>query len=405
MLVIDDPTWLDRPFEGSTFVVMAIDPVASVEDLDDQARDEAAQIHPRKYLALLDDDVGIDMLRDARMPKLRLDFYLAHTGLPDSPEEWAATPIAPAPAHPTTGRLPILPSYALPWPNCHIHTLNAVIAAVSRIYQYPAPGPSLNAEARTALGHHRLDDTRAYQPPEDDDSVGDDEDYEDALAELREEMLELEVYPQPADDDATGMFDIIPQDTTPQMMLHVEVWVDVNSIEWPSNPADLGSEIKRLRKIEWNWAQRVVAEALANRSETSAWLEGISGADTPSVEVVGEAVEDQEGDMSIVPEDAIEHRAERQAEVDETPEAAVTLSSTRAPSDLVPSPVMSTVTSSMRRTSSSLSVQSDNSPGTSFPRSIAGFLQGFLAMFSRITPYASRFQSLFLAWLWRPFAR
>ncbi|KZV94919.1 hypothetical protein EXIGLDRAFT_766657 [Exidia glandulosa HHB12029] len=312
MLIIDNPTWLDRPVKGSMFVVIAIDPVASVEDLDAQARDEAAQIHPKKYLALMDQAVGLEMLRDgARMPKLRLDFYLAHTGLPASADKWAATPIAPAPTHPTTGRLPILASHALPWPNCHIHTLDAIIAAVSRIYQHHAPGPSLNAEARRALGLHRLQDTRAYQPPEDDGSVPDDEDYEDALAVLREEMLELEVYPQAADDEATSMFDVIPQDTTPQMKLHVEVWVDISSIEWPSNPVDLGSEIKRLRKIEWNWAQRVVSEALAKKPETSASLEGISCADidTSGLELDGEVFEDDGSDMSILPEDAIEHRA------------------------------------------------------------------------------------------------
>ncbi|KZV88500.1 hypothetical protein EXIGLDRAFT_722616, partial [Exidia glandulosa HHB12029] len=260
----------------------------------------------------MDDNIGLEVLRDVGLPKLRLNFYLANDGLPNPPDEWAATPIAPAPAHPTTGRAPVIPSHAPPWPNCHIHNLESIIAAVSRIYQHRVPGPSLQEDQRRILGRNFRDDRRAYQPPDDNEDE-DEDDYEEALAELREEMRELDVHAGPAEDDATGMFDLIPQDTTPQMKLHVEIWVDLECVERPGNPADFYSVVRRLRRIEWNWAQRVVAEALANKPETSAWLEGISGADTPSVEVVGEAVEDQEGDMSIVPEDAIEHRAERQA--------------------------------------------------------------------------------------------
>ncbi|KZV94921.1 hypothetical protein EXIGLDRAFT_834630 [Exidia glandulosa HHB12029] len=410
MLVVDNPTLYDRPFEDSTFVIISLDPAASVAELDEEAKAEAAQMHPTKYLALMDDDVGRELTPDARAPPLSLKFYLAYDGLPDPPLDWAATPVSPAPAHPATGREPVTSSSPLPWPNCHLTSLDVIIGIVSRIHQHHTPGPSFTRQQRNIFARHARNDNNSYEPEDDE---GFDAEYEEALAELREEMRELEEeQPAVAEDDARGMFEIIPQDNTPQMKLNVEMWVDLASIDRPGNPANLMREIRHLKEIEWRWAQRVVAASLAKKPETSAWLEGISGADAPSAGDDADVIDDMDGDMSIIPEDAIEHRAERLAELNDTSGPAIALSPTRSSlstTDLVLSPAVS---ASVHTDLSALSGPKTNS-GTPTPtpfRSnvigmLGGYVSGFLAKFSRIMPYASRLRSLFLTWIWRPFAR
>ncbi|KZV94934.1 hypothetical protein EXIGLDRAFT_494376 [Exidia glandulosa HHB12029] len=215
-------------------------------------------------------------------------------------------------------------------------------------------------------------------------------------------------------EDSVGMFDILPDTSGRAMKLCVEMWVDVNSIERPANPQHLRAEIGQLREIEWRWAQRVVAESLAHQPETDAWLDSISGAEAPSFEadVADDASAPEEADdMSITPEDAIEHRVERglhtlaathvvHADLDDAASSSGSNSSS--------SPVLSSAEPPLIPAPEhlpSIDARSE-SPAAKYPhgRGLASLFAGFRAFFSRIQPIASRFSSLFL-WTLRQFLR
>ncbi|KZV88509.1 hypothetical protein EXIGLDRAFT_772625 [Exidia glandulosa HHB12029] len=378
MLAIDDPSVLDRQVEYGTFVVIAIDPVASVAPLwDEQATQEAAKIRSNRYLALVKKQVNFHFLPEAGAPRLSLAFQIVIDGLPKPPQDWAATPIAPAPAHPQTGREPV----------------------------------------RFALARLTNKDNANYESDE-EDAPAEVPEYEAAIAQAREYLREEQAQqPQPVMEDSVGMFDILPDTSGRAMKLCVEMWVDVNSIERPANPQHLRAEIGQLREIEWRWAQRVVAESLAHQPETDAWLDSISGADAPRFEadVADEALaQEEEDDMSITPEDAIEHRVERElhtlaaahvhanldvaaSSIGSNSSSSPVLSSAEPPSTPAPEPLPST------------DARSDSPAGDAVPkypygRGLATLFAGFRAFFSRIRPIVSRFSSLFL-WTLRPFLR
>ncbi|KZV94925.1 hypothetical protein EXIGLDRAFT_736162 [Exidia glandulosa HHB12029] len=403
-LVAECPSYYDRPFANSTFVVIAIDPMASVVDLDNQARMEAAQMRPIKYLALMDHDVGEEMIRGAYIRKLTAGFHLTGVGRPDLSEHLAAIPVAPSWAHSLAAprRGYVTPSYPLPWPNCHIAGLDYLTASVSRIHHHHTAGPCVSHEQRNAVREL----SRAYQSlygPSEDDVL--DVEFVEQVAGLRKEVWgsDSDWDESEGDDDRDlGIWSVIPPDDAPRMRLNVEIWVDVHSIERPGNPADLRSEMRRLMQIELDWAQRVMARCLGTGPDTSLWLEGIYTADTPDPDSDSEANRDGDDhdvdEDSIYPEDAIEHRAARLAELDES-EDAVFISSQGA-GGCVPSE--STESSLSASSSASSSTTDPRLPATLHPRSITAFF-GSLRMFAGTLPYALGLRVFWRPWLWRPF--
>ncbi|KZV88508.1 hypothetical protein EXIGLDRAFT_772624 [Exidia glandulosa HHB12029] len=420
MLVVENPSLYDRPTtkdDYNSFVVIAIDPVASVALLEDeQATCEAAAMPTTKYLALINKDVGFEMIPEAGMPKLSLQFYFARNGLPDEPNDWAAIPLAPAPPHPRTGRAPVTPSYPLPWSNCHIATLHTLFATVSRIYQHHTPGPSITRPQRRQVADMVNRDVKEYKPTE-TEADAPTPDYEEALALAREYIAQAAAEQPPPDDDdgARGMMDIFPRNDVAQMKLHVEMWVDVNSIERPGDPANLKAEIHRLKQIEWDWAKRVVAESLASQTkpETSAWLDGISGAEAPVYDEETDVLDDMDGDMSIVPEDAIEHRGQHDTAAPPDNDTAELDGVSQAPASdrslaRASSPSATSRPTSIPAVPSPPEATKEDTVSTSplyARRTITAFVAGFLSIFSRFRPIISRFTSLLLLWTRRPFSR
>ncbi|KZV81602.1 hypothetical protein EXIGLDRAFT_371441 [Exidia glandulosa HHB12029] len=133
--------------------------------------------------------------------------------------------------------------------------------------------------------------------------------------------------------NATHWLDLFPgyiKEDEQEMELHFELWVDIVEHEDDfGTPADIFREISHLKRyvflcilvaldaspfyrIEWDWARRVVA-ARMNKPQTSEWLDDVAAEDVdPDVnreEVVEEYLDD---DGSVGPEDAIEHRIERE---------------------------------------------------------------------------------------------
>ncbi|KZV94909.1 hypothetical protein EXIGLDRAFT_494032 [Exidia glandulosa HHB12029] len=97
------------------------------------------------------------------------------------------------------------------------------------------------------------------------------------------------------------------------MELHLELWVDIAEHEDDfGTPADIFREVSQLKRIEWDWARRVVA-ARMNKPQTSEWLNDVAAEDVDPDVNREEVVEDYLDDDGLVgPEDAIEHRIERE---------------------------------------------------------------------------------------------
>lgn len=184
---------------------------------------------------------------EAAAPKLSLNFYFACQGLPSSPLEWAATPIAPAPAHPTTGRQPVVPSSPLPWPNLHM-TIDSLIAIVSRVYQHPTPGPFLDEDAGDLVWEY-LNKDRALEPV----THAEPAEWEIALAEQEEAEAEAAANYLSTEAPATtsrpmGLLDFFPQQDRQRMQYHVEMWIDLSTAERLADPAKLRGETNRLHE-------------------------------------------------------------------------------------------------------------------------------------------------------------
>ncbi|KZV94929.1 hypothetical protein EXIGLDRAFT_736164 [Exidia glandulosa HHB12029] len=426
ILYIDEPSVLDQPVDPGAFVVIAIDPVASVAALrDEQATREAAELKPGRYLAFLNSNVGFDFMPAAGAPRISFSFCLVARGLPNPPHEWAATPIAPAPAHPLTGREALIPSPPVPWSDCYINNLVSEVATVSRLYQHRTPGPVLAEADWLRAGDYANDDNEAYESDEDEDRVV--PEYEAAMQSFREELREAEaeaaaagIFPQEDESVPLSMGDFFGRRNAREMKLHIEMWVDVESISQPGDHASFEAEVARLKEIEWEWAKRVVAESMVDRPETSAWLQSISGADAPSFDVDGDLTDAPHVDMSITPEDAIEHRVERAAllktgslpadavDVPAETAASTPVSASASPSDLIPAsslPAQEDKVDTPARASTPASDKRDAVPRYSYTQSITRFFGGIISIFSRLRPVALRFRSLLFTWIWHPFTR
>ncbi|KZV81596.1 hypothetical protein EXIGLDRAFT_730851 [Exidia glandulosa HHB12029] len=136
MSVIERPLVSDQPVQDGTFVIIRLDPQASVAELDAQATYEASLIKPLKCLALLSSRAIFGFDTAADRSKLTVELFLVGRGLPAPPTSWASIPISPAPAHPETGRPTMHPTSPLPWPDCHIRTLRSCAAVISRIHTH-----------------------------------------------------------------------------------------------------------------------------------------------------------------------------------------------------------------------------------------------------------------------------
>lgn len=181
--------------------------------------------------------------------QLSLRFLLLGRHLPAAPHSWAATPIIPAPEHPETGRRAVDLGKPLPWSECYVHSLSAFNAFVSRIYQHPIAGPAFSDdehdELRFCVGTDNKRRTRALN---------------EAQAEAqRHELLRNKSDDRSSDDDqsvepTTGdrdLGDILPRvdcDPGMEMRLHVELWVNIESIDVPGDPANIRTEISRLQQ-------------------------------------------------------------------------------------------------------------------------------------------------------------
>ncbi|KZV94163.1 hypothetical protein EXIGLDRAFT_523944 [Exidia glandulosa HHB12029] len=252
------------------FVILSIDPAASVADLDDeQARQEAALLPRTRFLALVFSVGDIPRQNAERLYLLNLEFYLIGRGLPDEyPEE--TVPVFPATDHPTN-RAPLVLSPPLPWSDLYIHTRRNFCALVSRIHPGALACPTLASETMRRdlmrytwhdLQHRPLPSLRprvVHVPEAEDDSdVSSSQSLDSGASE---------------DSSIQKAYRLI---TTKAALVekHVEIWMDLASCSDPDSlgtPLEFFSILDQLRGVWERWESRALAALQDNRSETSAW--------------------------------------------------------------------------------------------------------------------------------------
>ncbi|EJD42734.1 hypothetical protein AURDEDRAFT_168257 [Auricularia subglabra TFB-10046 SS5] len=280
MLVIDDPTLYDEPADSGTFVVVAVDPIASTALLDDQAKRDAAGMTATRCLAIIDGTFDGEYI--AGMPRFSPILLLAGKGLPPEPYSWAAISVSPTGPHPETGRKPAHTDFPLPWADCYIHTLSGIPCIVSRLYQHPVTGPILSPEEYEEVCDAREDDDERLATEQDARIAQELDAHRPTTPPSREPLVLQDCTSEPFFEQWLGD----PAAPPPRRLkLSFEMWMDTSSLDELSDPKALLSEVRRLRGIEAEWARRVVVSELLKRPETEAWLNTLGDADIPSAEV------------------------------------------------------------------------------------------------------------------------
>ncbi|KDQ61944.1 hypothetical protein JAAARDRAFT_527256 [Jaapia argillacea MUCL 33604] len=114
------------------FVALSIDPVATVQALEDPvALAEAEKLPCKTYIGLVDNYSGLPSPYD---PFTRTSICLVGQGLPPHSEEYfsqpsMSIPLSPGAEHPL-GRDPLKLTNLLPWPNCYVYTCWKVVVRV-----------------------------------------------------------------------------------------------------------------------------------------------------------------------------------------------------------------------------------------------------------------------------------
>ncbi|EJD42729.1 hypothetical protein AURDEDRAFT_168252 [Auricularia subglabra TFB-10046 SS5] len=300
-IAIQDPTVRDHLVESGTFVVLAVDPTASVRQLDEQAKLEAAAMVPVKYLALLIGYADFEFGPHGQL--LTPKFLLVGHGLPPPPTSWSAIPLSPAPPHPETGRPPLRISPPLQWGDCHIYTSSMLNGLVSCLHPHRSLAPQLSLEDYKRVKRDlRADNTRTARELRAKRTLAEKQNPQEAAPKART--------PYVHNDDVHGgplvIEDLVDNGETPRMKLCLQLWLDTDSVSDFGDPDGVYEEVKRLQQIEWDWAHRTVAAMLlANKPNTEAWVNAVADADAPTPDPdSSELVEADVDDLR--PEDAVD---------------------------------------------------------------------------------------------------
>ncbi|EJD43259.1 hypothetical protein AURDEDRAFT_167675 [Auricularia subglabra TFB-10046 SS5] len=319
MRTIEDPIVRDVPDLIGVFVVIAVDPVASVALLDDEtATREASDMLPGRYLALVKGNLHFEWSEARGGPKLTLQFTLAGPGLPAAPNSWASLPISPALPTGECTRPALHPVPTMPWEDCYIYTLHQVSGNISKIHAADYQGPKLLEDDEMCAFTAAYEDQRTFGMARREPRPATvKHDGPARTASTREERQT----DREADADAQVqalLEELFQQDDTPRMKPHFQMWFDVSQfdVEQLGQPAAIYAELAQLKRIESEWAQRTVAAIMSKEPETNAWLSGLGDAEAPPVI---DSYEAGEHDVLIMPEDAIEHRIERHTDSSKEP--------------------------------------------------------------------------------------
>ncbi|EJD39415.1 hypothetical protein AURDEDRAFT_171608 [Auricularia subglabra TFB-10046 SS5] len=277
MSFIDFPPPSKDILRFGVFVVVALDPAASLAVLDDEIVEAAARrLKTQKRLVLVD----ITLASEPGVAYYR--YYPVGSGLPRT--SWQSVPIEPATAHPE-GRLPISCSKKLPIDDPHLHTMETFEGAISRIYMgqpsdIRCPDDDLSRLSR----QYRRDMTRMYHELQ--GNRGD-----AALAV-----------------DSQGVPDGSPWEGFVQTFMrpNYQMWLHIDENESYADPSTLQDEIAELCAIETEWRERREAEVKAKKDRLQAWREDVNAPEAPQESGECDGSDLVPGDAIMLPEDAIE---------------------------------------------------------------------------------------------------
>ncbi|EJD39392.1 hypothetical protein AURDEDRAFT_171584 [Auricularia subglabra TFB-10046 SS5] len=173
MSFVENPSRLDGTVSFGSFVLLTVDIASSVRGVTDDVAIRAAEaLPPEKCLAWIRMNTSYP-----GSPLFYVVFLLVDRCLPAPHLSFAAVPIAPNTPHPDTDRPAVEPSRPFPWPGCYLYTLQDVTAPISRIYESPGRGISLDADQkkRVLLACYEDADAREEVEHLDSDSPGSDD--------------------------------------------------------------------------------------------------------------------------------------------------------------------------------------------------------------------------------------
>ncbi|KZV88524.1 hypothetical protein EXIGLDRAFT_174663 [Exidia glandulosa HHB12029] len=326
MDILETPNIYDRPGPNGTFVVVGLDPVASVAGMKDELATAAAAALPKhKYLAIIDTlgwQAGLELALG--LPKLEYVFAGVGRGLPV--EEWPAVAISPA--LPTREERPtLIPSAALPWSDCYVHTFESFDAVVSRIYTGSPSNIRLSdADMDVILEFTAYDGIRRGKEREAaaeaageldaENAAGAGSDGSDSQQGSEEDADSAGAVSSSGSSVSSVALPTGPTARTPfqpqRMDLHVEMWLDLTASHELSTPRQLRSDIRQLESIETEWAQRIAEAIVTKRPQTTAWLQGVATGDEPPEALSRPPSDDgMPDDVEVAPDDAIDVRVEK----------------------------------------------------------------------------------------------
>ncbi|KZV96861.1 hypothetical protein EXIGLDRAFT_399956 [Exidia glandulosa HHB12029] len=259
MLHIDFPTVGDMKTPRGLFVVVELDPAASIDGLADTvAEDQVLHMKTAKRLAIAH---VASVLNHTRLGALRLTLQLVGTGLPEQ-HSFAAVPISTRTATSITScRNALVPSHHLPIDEpAFVHTAHTTDCTISRVY---VDNPSNNAISRSDL-----DALIVYEFQDQDElqRLGD-----DALATgIDRDCASSASSSEDIDVDEYGnMVEYLPYDEgsrwseTPSDFLRTKgepyfrMWLDLSVLgPEPGQPCTLKDELEELRRIQRGCMER-----------------------------------------------------------------------------------------------------------------------------------------------------
>ncbi|EJD44366.1 hypothetical protein AURDEDRAFT_185037 [Auricularia subglabra TFB-10046 SS5] len=345
--VIEAPRMNNQCLARGAVAIVSIDPVASVAALEDeQATLEAAALPRGKYMAIADTLSGFDWSKPIYDMPLGLSFFCVGRGLPEPP----SASLALGPDVPLgNDRPPLVVAPPLPWPDCYVYTLHCFYARISRVYPCTPPTAptvatkeqwvtinrsvtkdqmSANLPLRDAYGEpvevpddeYDTDNEPSYDVesciPQGRQTGGDTAQGADvAVEDGKHEPGNVEAFEEQLSGIDQADSEIVPTQDPGATWPQLEAWLDLTSATEFDQPAALLHTLRRLTIIVHESKRRRVVDFLAKRPRTMQWADAVAAADgaadlaRPNDTAAGQVVED----VSISPDDAIEHRQERAA--------------------------------------------------------------------------------------------
>ncbi|EJD43271.1 hypothetical protein AURDEDRAFT_185684 [Auricularia subglabra TFB-10046 SS5] len=211
MLEVISPDIRDPTLTPGALVLLAIDPVASVADMQDAKATAAATRLPKGRALAMVRGYDFDGMKPLHTQPLAFMFLCVGHGLPEEPP-YACIGLSQEAAHPDA-RPPAIPSIPLPWSDCYLHLFQPCRSIITRIY--PGPTGSISHFSEDELlrimtsefSDHARYESEVGSETEDSYQDGDSEDFEpqsDVVPPVSDEYCASAAYSTASEADPSG---------------------------------------------------------------------------------------------------------------------------------------------------------------------------------------------------------